>query len=112
MPTLRLTPVAIQKTNPKDKRVELWDEIERGLHVRISPDGSKTWYVRYRTSDGRRRRWKLGRFTFPKQLPKGQSYGLIVIARGYRDMAIDSALRISANAPEHGQIYPVPMIKD
>lgn len=55
---------------------------------------------------------KLGRFTFPKQLPKGQSYGMVVVARGYRDMAIDSALRISANAPETANIYPVPMIAD
>ena len=53
-----------------------------------------------------------GRFTFPKQLPKGQSYGLIVVARGYRDMAIESALRISPQAPEQAQIFPVPMIED
>ncbi len=50
-----------------------------------------------------------GQFTFPKQLPKGQAYGLIVIARGYRDMAIEGALRITANAPEHAQINPIPL---
>ena len=48
-----------------------------------------------------------GQFTFPKQLPKGQAYGLIVVARGYRDMAIESALRVTANAPEHAQINPI-----
>jgi len=53
-----------------------------------------------------------GRFTFPLQLPKGQSYGLIVVARGYRDMAVDSALRIGPNAPEHAQIHAVPMMPD
>ena len=53
-----------------------------------------------------------GRFTFPKQLPKGDAYGLVVVARGYRDMAIENALRISPNAPEKAQIYPVPMIQD
>jgi S1-C subfamily serine protease len=53
---------------------------------------------------------RTGRFTFPKQLPKGQAYGLIVVARGYRDMAVDSALRIGPNAPEHAQIHAVPMI--
>jgi hypothetical protein len=53
-----------------------------------------------------------GRFTLAKQLPKGQAYGLIVVARGYRDMAIDSALRISPNAPEQAQIHAVQMIPD
>ena len=53
-----------------------------------------------------------GRFTFVKQLPKGQSYGLVVVARGYRDMTIESALRISPQSPEKAQIYPVPMIPE
>lgn len=53
-----------------------------------------------------------GRFVFPKQLPKGQSYGMIVVARGYRDMAVDGALRVRPNAPEHAQIDAVPMIPD
>lgn len=50
-----------------------------------------------------------GQFTLPKQLPKGQAYGLIVVARGYRDMAIEGALRVTANAPEHAQINPIPL---
>lgn len=50
-----------------------------------------------------------GAFTFPQQLPKGQAYGLIVVARGYQDMAIESALRVSASAPERAQINPIPM---
>jgi serine protease Do len=45
-----------------------------------------------------------GRFTFPQQLPKGQAYGLIVVARGYRDLAIESALRLTAKAPEQAQL--------
>ena len=53
-----------------------------------------------------------GRFTFKQQLPKGQSYGLVVIARGYRDMVVESGLRIGANSPEQAQIMPVPMIRD
>ncbi|MEM7535241.1 MAG: serine protease [Chloroflexota bacterium] len=52
-----------------------------------------------------------GRYTLPKQLLKGQSYGLVVIARGYRDMAIDGALRINETAPERSQIFPVPMMR-
>ncbi len=50
-----------------------------------------------------------GRFTFPQQLPKGQAYGLVVVARGYRDLAIEGALRITANAPEHAEINPIPL---
>lgn len=53
-----------------------------------------------------------GRFSFPQQLPKGQAYGLIVVARGYRDLAIESALRVSAQAPEHAQLGPIPMRRD
>ncbi len=53
-----------------------------------------------------------GAFTFPKQLPKGQAYGLIVVARGYRDLAIEGALRVSAQAPEHAQLSPIPMRRE
>jgi len=48
-----------------------------------------------------------GKFTFPQQLPKGQAYGLLVIARGYVDLAVDSALRVTANAPEQAQLGPI-----
>jgi serine protease Do len=57
-------------------------------------------------------RWINGQFTFPQQLPKGQAYGLIVVARGYRDLAIESALRVSAHAPEHAQLNPIPLQRE
>jgi S1-C subfamily serine protease len=50
---------------------------------------------------------RAGQFTFPQQLLKGQAYGLIVVARGYRDLAIESALRVTANAPEQAQLGPI-----
>jgi hypothetical protein len=53
-----------------------------------------------------------GRFTFPKQLPKGQAYGLIVGGQGYRDLGIESALRIGADAPEHARLNPVPLLRE
>lgn len=53
-----------------------------------------------------------GRFTFPKQLPKGNAYALIAVARGYRDVAIDGALRISADAPEQATINPLPLMRE
>lgn len=50
---------------------------------------------------------RVGQFTFPQQLLKGQAYGLIVVARGYQDLAIESALRVTANAPEQAQLGPI-----
>jgi hypothetical protein len=50
-----------------------------------------------------------GRFTFPKQLPKGQAYGLVVVARGYKDLVVEGALRVSAQAPEQAQMNPIPL---
>ena len=48
-----------------------------------------------------------GRFAFPQQLPKGQAYGLVVVARGYQDLAIEGALRIGASAPEQAQLSAI-----
>jgi serine protease Do len=53
-----------------------------------------------------------GQFTFPQQLLKGQAYGLIVVARGYRDLAIESALRVTANAPEQAQLGAIALQPD
>lgn len=53
-----------------------------------------------------------GRFTFPKQLPKGNAYGLVAVARGYRDAAIDGALRISTDAPEQAAMNPLPLMRE
>ena len=53
-----------------------------------------------------------GQFTFPQQLPKGQAYGLVVVARGYQDLAVESALRISANAPEQAQLSAIPLMPE
>jgi hypothetical protein len=55
---------------------------------------------------------RTGHFTFPQQLPKGQAYGLVVVARGYRDLAIESALRITANAPEQAEIDPIALQRE
>ncbi len=48
-----------------------------------------------------------GNFTFPIQLPKGQAYGLVVVAKGYQDLVVEGALRISPMAPEHAQLSPI-----
>ena len=53
-----------------------------------------------------------GYFTFPKQLPKGQAYSLVVVAKGYRDLAVEGALRINALAPEQAQMSPIPLQRE
>ena len=47
---------------------------------------------------------RTGRFTFPEQIPKGQAYSLLAVARGYQPVAVEGALRISARAPEKADL--------
>jgi S1-C subfamily serine protease len=54
---------------------------------------------------------RAGKFTFPEQLIKGQAYSLVVVAKGYRDLAVEGALRIGPQAPEHAQMNPIPMTR-
>lgn len=42
------------------QRLELFDKGARGLVLRVTGEGHKTWVVRYRTPDGRQPRLKLG----------------------------------------------------
>ena len=51
-----------------------------------------------------------GKFTFPKQLPKGQAYSLVAVARGFQPTAIDRGLRVSAAAPERANIGDVELL--
>ena len=50
-----------------------------------------------------------GNFSFAEQLPKGQAYGLVVIARGYKDLVVEGGLRISDTAPENAKMNPIPL---
>ena len=43
-------------------RKELWDHRLRGLHLRITDRGVKSWFLRYRTTDGRHPRYSIGRY--------------------------------------------------
>lgn len=52
---------------------------------------------------------RAGKFQFPKQLPKGQAYGLVVVARGYKDIIVEAGLRVGPNAPENAQMNPIAM---
>ncbi len=45
-----------------------------------------------------------GSFKLPHQLPKGQAYGLVAAAENYRPVAVEGALRVGTNSPEHADI--------
>jgi serine protease Do len=52
-----------------------------------------------------------GHFVLADQLPKGQAYGLVVVAKGYQDLAVEGALRIGATAPERAMMNPIPLTR-
>lgn len=51
----------IAATNPGPKEIVLRDSEVRGFHVRVSPGGTKTFALYYRTLKGKERRVKIGR---------------------------------------------------
>lgn len=86
--------------------------ISGGLVIALKPGVSVKQFLQTQSKDlafTSARTDQNGNFTFPQQLPKGQAYSVIVVAKGYQDLAVESALRITANAPEHAQISAIPM---
>lgn len=61
MPSGKLTDQFVKKLRGQGRRLEYWDQVQRGLGLRVSSDGTKTWDLRYRVG-GRRRRATLGRY--------------------------------------------------
>lgn len=59
---VRLTDRKVAALTAAKVRREVFD-VEPGLLIRVSPEGRRTWFLRYRTPDGRQPRYKLG--TFP-----------------------------------------------
>lgn len=57
----KLTATAIDKVKPlkQGERIEIYDTEMPGLVLRITPT-AKTYFVRYRTPDGRRQRYQIG----------------------------------------------------
>jgi integrase len=56
----RLTAARIDTLQPGDKRKDYSDAGCRGLTLAVLPNGSKLWFFRYRTADGRQRSLPLG----------------------------------------------------
>jgi hypothetical protein len=64
MTTQRFTDKAILAIKPDEgRRIDMIDPTVAGLTLRVSAQGHRTWYFRYRMPDGRQPRLKLG--TYP-----------------------------------------------
>jgi integrase len=48
MPSIQLTDAFLRTLGPSEKLTEYWDKRVRGLCLRISPAGARTWTFRYR----------------------------------------------------------------
>ena len=63
---LLLTSSAVSDASPHPKSYVVWDEKLTGFGLRVSPGGTKSFFVQYRTGEGRRtdanRKSTLGRF--------------------------------------------------
>ena len=58
-----LTQKFIESIGPSDRRVDHWDDVVRGLSLRITTSGAKSWTALYRNRDDRRvRRYTIGAF--------------------------------------------------
>lgn len=59
----KLTDLFVKKVRPGTQRVEYRDGHTRGLVLRVTPHGAKTWAVLYRRkSDARKRRYTIGAY--------------------------------------------------
>lgn len=60
---VHLTTRTVGAAKPRVDRYELWDDRLAGFHVRVTPTGERTFYVRFQAPKGQeRRRHKLGKF--------------------------------------------------
>ncbi len=85
-----LTSASVSAARPRADPFIIWDTRLTGFGLRVSPGGTKSFFVQYRTGDGRRtdanRKVTLGRF--PRLLPvaaRKQALALLGAARGGGD---------------------------
>ena len=59
----KLTELFVKNAQPRTQRAEFRDGHTRGLVLRVTPNGVKTWAVLYRRrSDARKRRYTIGSY--------------------------------------------------
>ncbi len=86
--------------------------INGALVIALKPGVSVQQFIRNQSPDLAYTSTKTnrsGKFTFKKQLPRGQAYGLVAIARGYQDMVVEGGIRLAANTPEVAEMQPIPL---
>ena len=63
MPTVKFTDRKVSSLKPVEGRqVDYWDQDTPGLGLRVSPGGTASWVLKYRTQSGAQRRLTLGRY--------------------------------------------------
>ena len=56
----RFTNTSVKAQKPEAKVYECRDTSTKGLILRVTPSGAKTYYITYRTADGKPNRYRLG----------------------------------------------------
>ncbi|HEC25998.1 MAG TPA: DUF4102 domain-containing protein [Gammaproteobacteria bacterium] len=56
----RFTNTSVKAQKPEAKVYECRDTSTKGLILRVTPSGAKTYYIKYRTADGKQNRYRLG----------------------------------------------------
>ena len=57
----KLTKRLVDAARPKDKDCVLWDNVVTGFGLKVTPTGSKTYILYYRSESGRQRRPTIGK---------------------------------------------------
>lgn len=57
----KLTKTIVDRADPREKQYTVWDSDLKGFGLFVNPAGSKTYFVDYRTPEGKRRRMTIGR---------------------------------------------------
>lgn len=60
MPPVKLTKRVVDTIQPVNKDLIVWDTEIKGFGCKITPQGNKSYFLYYRTKDGRQRRPKIG----------------------------------------------------
>lgn len=107
MPRKNLT-ARFCETVKVDERTDYQDEMVRGLALRVSPNGVKSWSVRYiRESDGSKQRITLGRFpAIPLEMARKQALKLVMaVAEGNDPSGDRKAKREAMTVADLGALF-------
>ena len=61
MPKLTKRTVDAVRPDPAGREVFVWDDALRGFGLRMMPSGAASFFVQYRTAEGRTRRLRIGK---------------------------------------------------